>query len=369
MTIVIFIIILAGLIFTHELGHFWAAKKFGIRVDEFGFGFPPKLFSVKKGETEYSLNLIPIGGFVKIFGENPDEESETGSDQTRSMVNKPRHIQAIVLAAGVFLNLVLAWALFSVSLYVGMPIALADLPTQTKVTEEKLLITSIMKDSPAAESGLIAGDSILTLAVDDKKIILPTIEEVQEFLQTNKNKIVEISYSRGARKNLKEGVALTMPKLGVVGEKAGIGITMERIGVAKLSFFQSIIMGFKFTCEMTIATIISFRDFLMSLFVNGGQALSSVAGPIGLFGIVAGIRQLGLIYLINFTAIISINLAVLNILPFPALDGGRLLFLIIEAIKGSRLNPKIANSLNALGFIMLLLLMAVVAVSDILKIV
>jgi RIP metalloprotease RseP len=126
------------LIFTHELGHFSAAKKFGIRVDEFGFGFPPKLLSFKKGETEYSINLIPIGGFVKIFGENSDEESESGPDNARSMIHKPRYIQAVVLAAGVFLNLVLAWGLFSASLFIGMPVALADLPAGAQIKEERL---------------------------------------------------------------------------------------------------------------------------------------------------------------------------------------------------------------------------------------
>ena len=116
-------------------------------------------------------------------------------------------------------------------------------------------------------------------------------------------------------------------------------------------------------------TVVGFVDFVISLFTGGSQALAEVAGPIGLFGMVADISQLGLVYLINFTAVISINLAVLNLLPFPALDGGRLLFLAIEAVKGSRLNPKIANTLNVVGFSLLLLLMAVVAVSDILKII
>ncbi|HPI24677.1 MAG TPA: site-2 protease family protein, partial [Candidatus Paceibacterota bacterium] len=134
-------------------------------------------------------------------------------------------------------------------------------------------------------------------------------------------------------------------------------------------FFQSIITGLEFTYRMTIVTVVGFVDFVISLFTGGSQALAEVAGPIGLFGMVADISQLGLVYLINFTAVISINLAVLNLLPFPALDGGRLLFLAIEAVKGSRLNPKIANTLNVVGFSLLLLLMAVVAVSDILKII
>ena len=121
MSILIFIVILLILVIIHEMGHFSTAKMFGIRVDEFGFGFPPKLFGVKKGETEYTFNLLPIGGFVKIFGENPDVENTTGPDSARSFVNKPKWQQAIVLVAGVFANFVLAWVLFSFGFMSGLP--------------------------------------------------------------------------------------------------------------------------------------------------------------------------------------------------------------------------------------------------------
>src|SRR3990167_10677015 len=117
MNILIFLVILLVLVLVHEFGHFWTAKKFGIRVDEFGFGFPPKIFGIKKGETEYSLNALPIGGFVKIFGENPNEENTNGPDASRSFVNKPKWQQAIVLFAGVFANFLLAWVLFSITFF------------------------------------------------------------------------------------------------------------------------------------------------------------------------------------------------------------------------------------------------------------
>lgn len=370
MTIVVFIIILAVLIFTHELGHFWAAKKAGVRVDEFGFGFPPKIWSFRRGETEYSINLIPIGGFVKIFGENPDEESERGSDCSRSLIYKPRYIQAVILAAGVFLNLVLAWFLLSLSFYVGMPVAISDSPTGAVVKDERLIITSILNNSPADKAGFLAGDTIIKLKNSEKKeITMPSIEETQTFIKKHADQPIEIFYSRGHGESLERGEIKVIPRNGVVGDEAGIGITMEEIGIAKLSLLRSFVVGFQYTYSLTVATVVGFGDFIVGLFTDGGQALSNVSGPIGLFGLVSNISRLGLVYLINFTAIISINLAVLNLLPFPALDGGRLLFLLIEAIKGSRLNPKIANVLNAAGFIMLLILMAVVAVSDISKLV
>src|SRR5471030_2503397 len=121
MNILIFVVILLVLVVVHESGHFFAAKKFGIRVDEFGFGFPPKLFGVKKGETEYTFNLLPLGGFVKIYGENPDDENTSGPDAKRSFVNKPAYQQAIVLFAGVFANFLLAWFLFSLGFMSGLP--------------------------------------------------------------------------------------------------------------------------------------------------------------------------------------------------------------------------------------------------------
>lgn len=369
MTAVIFIFILAILILTHELGHFWAAKKSGIRVDEFGFGFPPKVWSFRRGETEYSLNLIPVGGFVKIFGEDPDEESEHGPDNTRSLIHKPRYIQAIVLAAGVFLNLVLAWALLSASFYIGMPVAMTEAPAGAVVEDERLMITSILKDSPADTAGLLTGDAIVSLQDSKNKIVSPSTEEVQSFIRSRQGQEIEIFYRRGHDETLKSGQVTVIPEGGIIGKEAGIGITMEKVGIARLPLLKSITTGFQYTWTLTVATVVGFWDFLASLFTDGSQALTSVSGPIGLFGMVADISQLGLVYLINFTAIISINLAVLNLLPFPALDGGRLLFLLIEAIKGSRLNPKIANTLNALGFIMLLILMAVVAVSDISKLI
>ena len=146
--------ILLVLVLVHEFGHFFTAKKFGIRVDEFGFGFPPKLFGVKKGETEYTFNLLPIGGFVKIFGENPDDENTNGPDKERSFVNKPAWQQAIVLFAGVFMNFMLAWVLFSIGFMSGLPTSVGNEPNGYSLSNINLTIVSVLEKSPAEMAGL-----------------------------------------------------------------------------------------------------------------------------------------------------------------------------------------------------------------------
>ena len=159
MSIVIFIVILLVLVLVHEFGHFWTAKKFDIRVDEFGFGFPPKVFGYKKGETEYSFNLLPIGGFVKIFGENPDDENTFGPDKERSFINKARWKQAIVLFAGVFANFLLAFVLLSFNFVSGMPTSVGSGVTDYPLKDVKLMVVAVMPDSPAEKAGIMPSDN------------------------------------------------------------------------------------------------------------------------------------------------------------------------------------------------------------------
>ena len=163
MSIIIFLVILAALIFVHELGHFLVAKKTGIRVDEFAIGFPPKIFAWQRGETKYTINLIPFGGFVKIFGENPDDESISGPDSTRSFVNKNRGIQAAVLVAGIAFNLIFAWLLISASLSVGLSTSVSGY--EQYAPDAKVLVVSVLPNSPAAKAGLQAGDKIEGLSI------------------------------------------------------------------------------------------------------------------------------------------------------------------------------------------------------------
>ena len=353
---------LAILILVHEFGHFIVAKKTGIRVDEFGLGFPPKLFGIKKGETEYTFNLIPFGGFVRIFGENPDEESLRGPDSARSFVNKPKWIQAAVIVAGVGFNFLLAWVLTSVGFMAGLPMPTDAAPVGASVMNEQLIITAVENNSPAEEVKLQAGDIILSLESGEEGEIVdtPSSEIVQNFIVGHDEEEFMLTYKRG--EEIKT-VALT-PRRGIIGDTPAIGIAMSSVGIVSLPPHRAVWEGGKTTVMLIGAVVVAFAGLVADAF-KGTADFANLAGPVGIVSLVGDATNLGFVYLLGFVAFISINLGVLNLLPIPALDGGRLLFLFIETIKGSPMNPKIINTVHAIGFVLLILLMVVVTYNDI----
>ncbi len=358
MNIIIFFIILLVLVLVHEAGHFFTAKKFGIRVDEFGFGFPPKLFGWKYGETEYTFNLLPLGGFVKIFGENPNEENTSGLDASRSFVNKPKYQQAIVLCAGVFANFLLAWLLFSFGFMSGLPTSVGSEIAGSKLTNVHLVVVSVAEKSPAENAGLKSGDKIIQTRSGDDITLEITPETLRSFILSHTNKEIEIDYLRG--RDVAVNIAKITPKSGM------IGVSLDQIGTAKLPFFQSLWEGMRLNLYLTKSTAVGLYTLIIEG-IQGKGSLASITGPVGMVGIVGDAYQFGFVYLLSFAALISINLAIINLLPFPALDGGRLFFLLIEKIKGSRINPKVANTVNTVGFAILILLMLVVTYRDVVK--
>lgn len=365
MSIIIFLIVLAALVFVHELGHFLVAKKSGIKVDEFGIGFPPRLISKKVGETVYSLNLIPFGGFVKIFGENPDEESMTGPESGRSFVNKPRYIQALVLVAGIVFNFLFAWLLISFSFMSGVAASSSDYAQYgSRITNERLIITGISPQSPAEQAGFKAGDVITSISSGNASVEGENIqiENVQEIIDQSEGNPLTITHTRG-EEVLSTNITATE---GIVEDKYAIGISMDRAGTLTLPIHLAVWEGGKLTLFMIKAVAIGIVDFLYSAIV-GEADFASVSGPVGIVGLVGDATQLGFTYLLMFTAIISINLGVINLIPFPALDGGRLLFVLIESIRRKSISPQVANTVNGIGFILLLLLMFVVTYKDIAK--
>ncbi|HTE49038.1 MAG TPA: RIP metalloprotease RseP [Candidatus Paceibacterota bacterium] len=364
MSIVIFIIILLVLVLVHEFGHFFSAKKFGIRVDEFGFGFPPKLFSFKKGETIYSFNLLPIGGFVKIFGENPDDENTNGPDRERSFVNKAKWKQAIVLFAGVFANFLLAWALFSVGFMSGLPTSVGNEVKGYALTDVNLVVVSVLADSPASKALLKSGDKIISIKSSSVVVDRINPDTLKSFIVSHRDKEIEIGYLRGKDENIH--IAKVTPVENSPGVEPMIGISMDMIGTAKLPFFTAISEGLSLTWFAAKSTISGLYTLIADT-IRGQGSLASVAGPVGMVGIVGDAYRFGFAYLLSFTALISVNLAIINLFPFPALDGGRLFFLLIEKIKGSQINPKIANTANMIGFGILILLMLVITYHDVLK--
>lgn len=365
MTIIIFIIVLAVLILVHELGHFLVAKKAGVKVPEFGLGFPPKIFGIKKGETEYTLNWIPFGGFVKIIGENADEEIAK-EDMPRSLASKPRHVQAAVIAAGVLFNFLFAWVIFSLGFMIGLPSSAETTPLSAFITEPKLTVTSILSGSPAEQAGLKTGDVLLALT--SKDIMLQNIShasDAQAFITSYGKESVGFLYKRGD--GLPSFISVT-PKEGIVPGKPAVGITMDVVGIARLGPLSAVWEGGLATTHLIGNVAVGFFEFIKS--IAGGTAnIKEIAGPVGIAGLVGQAEALGFVHLMMFVAFISVNLGVINLIPFPALDGGRLLFLLIESIKRSPINPRVSALANTIGFALLLILMFAVTYNDIARLI
>jgi len=361
MSIIIFLVILGVLIFVHELGHFLVAKKSGIRVDEFAIGFPPRIWGFKKGETEYSLNLIPFGGYVKIFGENPDDES-LNPDAKDSFVNKSKLTQACVLIAGITFNIIFAWLLFSISFMTGYPSVINE-ETKNSVVDSRVVITDVVDGSPAQRAGFNSGDQIVSLKSSDNVLENNfSVVEVQEFISKGNGQKIDLSYKRG-----KEVITSQItPEKGIVSDRYALGIAMDTIGTLKLPVHLALWEGFTMTGQMIRDIAIGLGSFIGQIFV-GKANLDGVAGPVGIVSLVESASDFGFVYLLGFTAFISLNLAVLNLIPFPALDGGRLLFVLIEVITRKPIPIKIANIVNGVGFALLILLMIVITVSDVIK--
>ncbi len=374
MNILIFILILFVLVVAHESGHFFSAKFFGIRVDEFGFGWPPKVFGIKKGETEYTFNLLPIGGFVKIFGEDPNDENTRGPDAMRSFVNKPKSQQAVVLLAGVAANFLLAWILFSIALTSGLPMSAGSEPEGFYLKDVNLVVVSVAKGSPAEKEGLKAQDKIVYVRANNDSLNEITPEGLQKFISKHPYDLIEIGYLRGDinSNNLDNPdiryVSLVPSIYDNNSQKPTIGIAMDEVGFVKLPLVQALVEGMKINVQVTKNTFSGLYHLIADAFKGEGD-LSSITGPVGMVGIVGDAYKFGFAYLLSFAALISVNLAIINLIPFPALDGGRLLFLLIEKVKGSRINPKIANTANIIGFSILILLMLFVTYKDIIRLI
>ena len=365
MTVIIFIIVLAALILVHELGHFLVAKKVGVKVPEFGLGFPPKIFGIKKGETEYTLNWIPFGGFVKIVGENADEEIAK-EDVSRSLSSKPRHVQAAVIAAGVLFNFLFAWGIFSVGFMAGLPSSVETTPLSAFVTEPKLTVTSVLSGSPAEKAGLKSGDVLLALTSKDTTLQnISHASDAQMFIASYGKEPVGFLYKRGSEMPIFISI---VPEEGIVPEKPAVGITMDVVGIARLNPLSAVWEGGLTTAHLIGNIAVGFFEFIKSI-VGGTANVKDIAGPVGIAGLVGQAEELGFVHLMMFVAFISVNLGVINLIPFPALDGGRLLFLAIESIKRSPINPRVFAFANTIGFALLLILMFVVTYNDIARLI
>lgn len=364
MSILIFIAVIVVLIVVHEFGHFVAAKFSGMRVDEFGLGYPPRALTIAKiGETSYTLNWIPFGGFVKIYGE--DGLTDHAKPPPRSFASRPRILQAIVLVAGVTMNLVLAYVLIVGALIAGTPRALAP-EELARAHDVSLAVATVLPHSPAAEGGIQAGDSILSMLDTKGEWHASDFKSFSEFVNASAGETIAVTVKRGTDVKV---ISVT-PKQGIVEHDASryaLGVEVGTIGRLPVSFGEALIEGAVLTWGATVLTAQGLWHFFSMIFMLRAD-FSQVAGPVGIAGAVGNASAAGLGDLLSLTAIISINLALINLIPIPALDGGRLLFVLIESITRRRISPKIAQTVNGISYALLILLMVVITIHDITRI-
>lgn len=351
-TILLFIIVLSLLVFVHELGHFLMAKRMGMRVDEFGFGFPPKIWGIKRGQTEYTINWIPLGGFVKIKGESGAHKFDSDS-----FASKKAWQRFLVLIAGVAMNIFLAAALLSIGFMVGLPGVIDEsLPQSAHIDDQEILVMQVIEDSPAAVAGVAPGDQIIS--IDGRVFDLDT--EARAYVLEHGEEGVELVVQGDdeAYRTLQ-----VQSEYLEAADGPAIGLGFVTTGTVSYPFFQAIGQGIAMTGVFTWEVTKAFGNLIKDLVVGQGVGVE-LSGPVGIAVMTGEVAALGLVYLIQFTAILSINLAIINVLPFPALDGGRILFLIIEKLRGRPVNERIEAVVHNVGFSMLMVLVVLVTYRD-----
>ncbi|MEK7650941.1 MAG: site-2 protease family protein [Patescibacteria group bacterium] len=339
MTFVVVILGLAALILIHEFGHFITAKLLGMKVEEFGIGFPPRLFKKRFGETDYSVNLLPFGGFVRLQNEDGSEKGGFNDEPARKKIP--------VILAGIFMNLLLGWLLLSVVFAVGAP--------------QHLMILEVAPGSPASAARLLAGDVVSNLKAGDMNFADPISS--QDFTGAVKGAPnIILGIERGSKKMNIE----IAPRLNPPEGQGPLGVNITETGFVAQPISSAFVSGFTGVWETSKMVIEGLVMFFGQLF-TAPRAIENVAGPVGIVFIAAQATSLGFIYLIQLLALISVNLAVLNLLPFPALDGGRFLFLIIEKIIRRPISKQFQIWVNGAGFAALILLMVFITVKDVVR--
>lgn len=390
MTLLLFILILSILVFVHEFGHFWAAKKAGIKVEEFGFGLPPRIWSKKVRGTIYSINALPIGGFVRLYGEDGSEK-EIKNKNEKIKNNGKAYFEASlarrlsVLFAGVIMNLVLAIVCFSI-LYFFLGI-----PTKTG----RVKIEGVTENSPAQEAKLMIGDEIITV----NGAALKKTEDFISISKQNAGKLMELEIKREEDNPCKEKVlgGMAGESGGLEGQGGGVvqcrgenlllsliprgnppagegplGVVISDTEMKKYPFyimpFLGVREGFKESWAWGKEIYFSMKKMLAQLIFQG-KVPKDIAGPIGIFQITGQAAKQGVLAVFQFVGILSVNLAMMNVLPLPALDGGRVVFLAYEVIARKKAPAKLEMLVNNIGMLVLLMLMLLITVNDVMRLV
>lgn len=373
MYVIIFILILALLVLAHEFGHFICARKSGMRVYEFGFGFPPRAFGVYKDPvtrrltwifrhlkseelpaTVYSLNLLPLGGFCKIKGENGEQAQEPDSFGFHKAWKK-----SIVLAAGVTMNVILAAVLFGIGFMTGLP---ADLSAGVDnkaiiVQNAKVMVQQVEKDSPAAKGGIKFGDNIVSI----NSVEMKNSEQMVNYVREHSSEKLSVLIKRGKEMKILE---LTPVVIKTGEDTPRLGVTLTDAGVIRYPWYIAFYKGIV-AAGVGFVNIFAAFYFLLKNLILGQGLMFEVAGPVGIAVMVSDSVRLGFSYLINLTAMLSLTLAVINILPIPALDGGRILFIGIEKIFRRPVPMKYEQLAHTIGFVLLMCLIILVTFRDV----
>lgn len=354
-TLTIAFISLISLITLHEIGHFLLAKKFGVKVEEFGIGYPPRIIAKKIGETTYSLNLLPFGAFVSMKGET-SESSDLGSFSKQSVGKR-----FLIALGGVLSFWIIAAIIFSIVFGMGAPVAIED-EEAFEFSNPKVNIMAVAKDSPAEIAGLKVGDVINGFEVGGTRFDVTRIKEVKDITDENKGQELTLIVKRG-----KEVFQISLiPRVSPPANEGPMGVALIRTAIQKYPWYLAPLKGIKATGEITLFVIQAYIQAIENLFI--GQPLGiEMVGPVGVLQILAQSQQLGIIYFFNLLALISIQLAIFNLLPIPAVDGGRIMFLAIEAVRKKPVSQKTQQKMIVFSFITLLLIMVWVTIKDVSK--
>jgi regulator of sigma E protease len=352
-TIITFIVILGLLVFIHELGHFLIAKVSGVKVEEFAFGFPPRIFSWKKKETVYAINLIPLGGYVKLLG----EEGETGIDNTKkvdqsSYSAKPVSTRVAIVVAGVIMNFILAVILMTIGFSVGMPPLVSDPAQMTGIKESKVMVVYVQPNSVASRASIVANNIIDGFS---------STTDLQKFTRENLGKEVSLTVQNNGQK---EDLLVKLSD----DKTAPLGVEIVPLTTVKQPVWRAFITSITETGKAIGALFSFLGNVIKSIFTTGhaGAAAEGVVGPVGLFNFTAAAIKIGWIYVLQLLILLSINLGIVNILPFPALDGGKVLFLALEGIFRKKVvKQDVENIIHFVGFALLILLFIAITYRDI----
>ena len=356
-SIIIFLVMLLVLVLVHEFGHFIAAKLLKIRVDEFAFGFPPKLFSKKIGETEYIFNALPLGGYVKIHGEDGTEENKK---DPRSFASKKWWQQVIVLIAGVTMNVLFAYLVF-IGLSLGNKIVDSSDPLFERAFNKHLMIVDVTEHGPADLAGVLPGSEIVSVTGKTGSLTKLTAEDMIAFVGKNQEGV-------SMRYKDTEGtldIVTLAPVFGIIKDKKALGVSLATEGTVQLTLTEGIKAGVAEANHMLVQIVVAFKTLFHKL-LTGNNVSDQLAGPIGVAKAVHSAERMGTASVFFLAAILSLNLAFFNILPFPALDGGRLAIVLGEALFRKKLKHSLFIKINTIGFLFLMLVFILVTGKELL---